>query len=259
MARERHGRPSGSATSHHQIPPEHRLRWVLGTLVVLVLAVGAVTGGPWVAARLTGRPAPPPLALTSSSSDPAPDPDAPLDPNGTWVVAEGSQAGYRIGETLGGEQTEVVGRTAEVNGSVTVEQGALTAARVTVGTDSISTDQPARDVYFRRALNTSTYPQASFTLSTPVDVSAVASGSAPVEVSAAGRLTIGGTTVDATVTLQVQRTADGLEVAGRIPVALADLGLTAPKLPALSVDPQGAVEVLLVLVRDDARGATPKS
>jgi polyisoprenoid-binding protein YceI len=220
---------------------------------VLVVAVGAVTGGPWLATRLTDRPAPPPLTLSSSSA-PAIDPDAPLDPDGTWVVADDSQAGYRIGETLAGAQAEVVGRTAEVNGSVTVAGGALTEARVTVGADSISTDQAARDVYFRRALNTTTYPQASFTLSAPVDVSAIAAQQVPVEVAAPGRLTIGGTTVDATATLKVQRTAGGLEVAGTIPVTLTDLGLTAPELPGLSVDPQGAVEVLLVLVRDDARG-----
>lgn len=258
MARERHGRPVRPTTPPHQIPPERRLRWVIGTLAVLVLAVGAVTGGPWIAARLAGRAAPPPLALTSSSSAPAMDPNAPLQPDGTWVVADGSQAGYRIGETLNGAQAEVVGRTAEVNGTVTVAGGALTEARVTVGADSISTDQAARDVYFRRALNTTTYPQASFTLTAPVDVSAIAAQPGPVTVSALGRLTIAGVTVDATAALQVQRTADGIEVAGTIPVTLTDLGLTAPDLAIVKVEPQGTVEVLLVLVRDDARGGSSK-
>lgn len=261
MERERHGRAPRARAPRHPIPPEHRTRWVVLTLVGLVLAVGAVTGGPWIAARMAHREAPPPLTLSSSPAvEPSADPDAPIDPDGTWAVADGSQAGYRIAETLNGVDAEVVGRTAEVNGSVTIEGGELTAARVTVGADSITTDEPARDVYFRRALDTTTYPQASFTLSEPLDVSAVATQPGPITLSAPGRLTIAGSTVDASVELQVQRTADGLEVAGTIPVTLADLGLTAPDLAIVKVQPQGTVEVLLVLVRDEVRSsATPAS
>ncbi|MCV2393953.1 YceI family protein [Actinotalea sp. M2MS4P-6] len=244
----RHGREQRHP-HHYQIPPEHRRRWLITTIVGLLLAVLAVTGGPWLYARMTtGEPAEP-LELSTPTPEQTFDPDAPIDPNGTWQVAEGSQAGYRIGEVLNGAEVEVVGRTDQVTGTVTIADGMLSAADITVDTASIATDQSARDLYFRRAINTSEHPDAYFELGAPVDVSAVGTEPGPVELSVPGRLTIGESTVDVTAALSVQRTADGLEVAGTIPVALSDLGLPAPSLGFVTVDPEGSVETLLLLSR----------
>ncbi len=58
-------------------------------------------------------------------------------------------------------------------------------------------------------------------------------------ISAPGTLTIGHATVDVVASLHVQRTADGLEVAGALPVTLADLGLPTPDPGFVTVDPTG--------------------
>ncbi len=144
-------------------------------MVGLVLAVVAVTGGPWVYARVMDSRSPDPLALSSPSpaAESVVDPTAPFVLNGRWLVASGSQAGYRIGEVLSGDAVEVVGRTDKVTGLATISGGSLASAQVVVDAGSITTDQSARDVYFRRALDTSTYPQATFELTQPVDVSAL--------------------------------------------------------------------------------------
>ncbi|MCB2175507.1 MAG: YceI family protein [Actinomycetales bacterium] len=251
MERHRHGRQGTSRPrrSHHPIAPEHRRWWLVATVVGLVLAVVAVTGGPWVYARVMDSRSPDPLALSTPSpaAESVVDPTAPFVLNGRWLVANGSQAGYRIGEVLSGESVEVVGRTDKVTGLATVSGGLLASAQVVVDAGSITTDQSARDVYFRRALDTSTYPQATFELTQPVDVSALDTATDPVIVSAPGKLTIGRSTIDVTAELSVQRVGDRIEVAGKLPVVLADLDLTAPDLGFVTVDPSGSVEFLLLL------------
>lgn len=234
---------------HPVVPPEHRRRWLMGTVVVVVVAVSAIVGGPWLYARVIMPDPREALTLsTPAATTPAQVP-ASEDIDGSWQIGEGSQAGYRLGEVLSGEQVTVVGRTDKVLGSVVVAGGALTQAEIVVDTASIATDESARDAYFRRALDTTTYPQAVFTLAEPADVSAVGTTTEAVAVQAAGTLTFHGVTHPVTVDLQVRRTVDGVEVAGQVPITLSDFGLEAPDLGFVTVEPTGSVELLLVLTR----------
>ena len=236
------------------LPPEHRRRWLVTTLVVVVVAVGAVVGGPWLYARVVMPEARDPLALSSPTATPGADIEAQsvpasTDVEGAWQVGEGSLAGYRLGEVLSGEQVTVAGRTDGVTGTVQIENGALTQARVVVDVASITTDESARDAYFRRALDTTTYPEATFELTAPADVSAVATALGTVTVTAEGSLTFHGVTQPVQVALEVQRTPTGVEVVGQVPVTLEDYGLDAPDLGFVTVEPSGAIELLLVLTR----------
>lgn len=235
-----------------QLSPEHRRRWLITTLVTVVVAVGLIVGGPWFYARVLAPEARAPLTLTAPTATPTVEVEAPpasVDVEGVWQVGAGSAAGYRLSEVLSGEQVTVVGRTEQVTGSVTVQAGRLAQAAVTVDTASIATDESARDAYFRRALDTTTFPEATFELTAPVDVGAVGAGSGPVAVSAPGTLTFHGVSRPVTAELQVQRTAEGIEVAGQVPVVLEEFGLEAPDLGFVTVEPTGAVELRLVLVR----------
>jgi len=242
--------PAPTPTSAH-LPPEHRRRWLIGTVVTVVLAVAAVVGGPWVYANLTVPAPQDPLELSTQSPSPtvAPGPPAAMDVDGTWTISTGSQGGYRIGEVLSGESVVVAGRTDQVTGTVVVSGGALTTARVVVDTASISTDESARDAYFRRALDTTTFPEATFELSAPVDVSEVGTASGPVTVAAPGTLTLRGVAVPATANLELQRTVSGVEVVASVPLTLADVDLDPPELGFVTVEPTGTIEILLVLVR----------
>lgn len=69
------------------------------------------------------QPSPPPLALPKGHSDP---PAGPLD--GTWRVAPGSVAGFRVQETAVGFSDEVVGRTSLATETVVVSNDSVTAA-----------------------------------------------------------------------------------------------------------------------------------
>ncbi len=228
----------------------HRRRVLVRTLAGIVGALALIVGGPFVYARFFAPEPAEPLELTTPTVEPTPEvPTGPVDIEGTWLVLEGSEAGYRLGEVLSGQDVTVVGRTERVTGEVTITDGALASASVTVDAGTISTDEAARDAFFRRALNTSEFPDATFVLSEPVDVSALGQSDQPLTVSAVGSLTFHGVTQPVTAELEAQRTPTGVEVVGQLPVTLADFDLEAPDLGWVVVQPTGTIEVRLLLGR----------
>lgn len=228
---------------------EHRRRWLIRTVVAVLVAVGLVVGGPWVYARFIVREPPVALDLSTPTSPMQVVPTGPVEIDGVWQVIAGSEAGYRLGEVLSGEQTTVVGRTDEVSGTVEIIDGLMTAATITVQAGSISSEESARDAFFRRALDTTSFPTATFSLAEPVDVSAIGLSAAPMSVTALGTLTLHGVGQPVSATLDVQRTPEGVEVVAQVPVTLADFELDAPDLGWVVVDPTGAVEVRVQLGR----------
>lgn len=228
----------------------HARRVLVRTVVGVLAAAALIVGGPWVYARMIAGDQPDPLALSSPSpTTEAEVPTGPVDVDGTWTVQPGSEAGYRLREVLSGEEVVVVGRTDQVTGTATVSDGRLVEARVVVDAGSISTDEAARDAFFRRALDTTSFPEATFELSEPVDVSALRTSSQPVSVTATGVLTLHGVAQTVTVSLEAQRAPGGTEVVGQVPVTLADFDLTAPDLGWVVVDPAGTIELRLLLAR----------
>ncbi|OUE24256.1 YceI family protein [Clavibacter michiganensis] len=217
---------------------------ILGTsaAVVVVLGVSAAAFGPaFYRDVIVGAPA----AAPSVSAAPA---DSTLDTSnlsGDWQIGAGSTAGYRVAEVLNGTDVTVVGKTEDVSGTITVDGSTLQAATVTVDVGTIATDQPPRDDYFRgTAMEVSKYPDATFTLTQPVDAAVPASGEVAT-VDATGELTMHGVTQTVTVPLQAALTADGVQVSGSIPVTFSDYGVEAPSLGFVSVEDKGTVEFLV--------------
>ena len=169
--------------------------------------------------------------------------------SGTWTVADGSFAGYRVDEVLNDTDVTVVGRTEQVTGSLAVEDLTLTAADLTVDVASITTDSSSRDAYFRdNALRVSEHPEATFMLTGPVTASATPVVGEVQTLSATGDLTIAGVTRSVTVELQAVLNAGSGQVAGSIPITFADFGVEAPNLGFVSVEPDGFIEFSLVIV-----------
>lgn len=229
---------------------EHRRRWLVWTVSGVLLTVGLLVGAPWVYAEFVARDTLEPMTLTSPTATPEPRiPNGPVAIDGTWHVQEGSEAGYRLHETLSGREVTVVGRTEEVTGTVVVAGKELTEARVVVAAGTVATDEGARDAFFRRALDTSSHPDAVFELTEPVDVAQLADSAAPLTVTAEGILTLHGVSQPVVAELEAQRTADGVEVVGKVPVVLADYDLPVPDLGWVVVEPEGTIEIRLRLVR----------
>ncbi|MBD8080751.1 YceI family protein [Cellulosimicrobium arenosum] len=223
-------------------------RWIV---VVVVLALVAVLLAPFVWSQITEGKAPPPLGLetsgtpTDSVEDPAP---GPFEVDGTWVVAGGSEAGYRVHETGSGASGDpVVATTADVGGHVVVRGGEAQSAEITTQTAGVTTGDAALDRAYREALEVEAYPSVIFTLTAPVDVSELERTTEPVVLEARGTLTVRDVTIPVEASVEAQRSGDGLQVSAAVPVTLTELGVSVPPESAVPVDDDATVEVRLQL------------
>ncbi|NLA66000.1 MAG: YceI family protein [Leucobacter sp.] len=222
--------------------------------VVVAIGAAAIAVGPTVYRTFFASPVTAAPSLSADDSTFKTESVAELTPeqlDGTWVVTDGSQAGYRVDELLRGEPFTVVGTTSDVTGTLRFENLTLESAQFEVDVASITTDSSQRDSYFRgQALNTATHPTARFELSAPVATSQVPVAGEVVEQTLSGDLTIAGVTQR--VTFAVQLRTDGMttEIVGQIPIAFADFGVEAPSLGFVSVEPTGFVEFSLVATHE---------
>jgi polyisoprenoid-binding protein YceI len=218
-----------------------RIWWILGGgLVLLVLALVA---GPLIYAAME-EDAPPARTVQAQPEDV----ELTAETDGTWTVAPGSSAGYRVDEVLNGADVTVAGTTDQVSGSVVVEDGALASAEVTVDIASVTTDNSRRDGYFRdNVMDVGTHPTATFTVTGPVQLPELTG--TPVAVPVTGELTVKGTTREVRAELSVVRTPEGVDVSGSVPLVFADHGVEPPNLGFVRVEDSGAVEFLLRLTR----------
>lgn len=240
-------------------------KWLIAAGVVVVLVIG-IFAGSVIYANSQNKNAPAELGLssqpstsevTASGSQSANSSDgtstAPLasgtatstDLDGSWNVAQGSQAGYRVQEVLNGQNVTVAGRTDLVTGSLTVASEKLTRAEITVDMTAVKTDDASRDNRFLDILKTGANPTSTFSLSSPLDISGLSS--TPSSLKANGNLTIAGVSKAVTLSLNAQLTSSGVEISGSIPVKFSDYGVEAPNLGFVKVEDSGTVEMLLKL------------
>ena len=162
-----------------------------------------------------------------------------------------SFAGFRVDEVLSniGDFT-AVGRTAEVSGSIELSNTALVAATVEVQMGTLRTDNSFRDGQIYRALNTSEFPLATFTLVEPVDLPAGMADGEAFSGSAVGDLTVKGATNRVSFDLQAQLVGDRIVAVGSSDVVFSDFGVTAPTAPiVVSVEDHGVMEFQLLFTR----------
>ena len=216
------------------------IRWLLiGIAVAVVLAVG----GPFVYIHFVEGKAPPPLSLSDSSVSGG---SASLD--GSWKVASGSVAGYRVKEVLFGQDNVAAGRTGDVSGSVEVSGTTVQRGEFTADLTTVHSDKERRDSQFQgRIMDTSTYPTAKFAFAQSVDLAPLPSPGAPKTVSVNGKLTLHGTTKDVVVTVTCRRNGARAEIVGSIPVTFADYGIPNPSFGPVTTEDHGVLEFSLVL------------
>ncbi|MFD1812001.1 YceI family protein [Rhodococcus gannanensis] len=220
--------------------------WIVGGIVALVVL--AVVAGPWVYGNWIAEDDAPAATVSTEGAQ-----AAEGDIDGQWSVAPGTApnataAGYTVHEILNGASVTVVGTTGDVDGAATVQDGKLTAGEVTVQVATIKTDNGRRDGQFTgNVMNTAEFPTATFTIDTPVDLSAVPTDGTTGTVTATGTLTLKGASQPVTVDVEVLRSGSDLIASGAIPVTWTDYGVTPPSLGFVTVDPTGTVDFLVSL------------
>ena len=176
------------------------------------------------------------------------DADDTSDLTGDWAIANGSSAGYTVGAVVNGSATTVTGTTDRVTGSATVDDSVLTSATIVVEVASISTDNAARDAYFRDpALDATDYPTALFTLSSPITLTDELLGGKPVTVAASGDLNLHGVSRAVDVSLTANLENGRLNLTGNVPVSFDDYGITPIDLGFARVDNEGSIDFTLVV------------
>lgn len=182
--------------------------------------------------------------------------------DGTWNIdtstgefdyesATGTFVGFRIKEELASiGSTEAVGRTNAVTGSMTISGTEVTDAEFTVDLTKITTNESRRDDRVQSALDTAQFPEATFTLTEPIQLGADAATGAEVTATAKGDLTIKGVTKPVEFPLQA-KLVDGTVVAvGSLDITFSDYGVEVPSAPVvLSADDNGKLELQFLLTK----------
>src|SRR5438270_1391055 len=188
--------------------------------VLLIAVVGLVAAFAIAYFTLFSNDSPSKLTLETKGSTNAATPPAG-DLAGTWTVAGGSVAGYRVREKLAQlpAPSDAVGRTGAITGQVTMTDrgGAYSAsnANFTVDVSQLKSDQAKRDNKVRTmGLETDKYPQATFAAAGPTLIPDDAVNGKATTVPVQGDLTLHGVTTKVSIPLQVERDGNQIKIVG---------------------------------------------
>lgn len=165
----------------------------------------------------------------------------------TWTIVEGSEVGYRVAEVLFGIDTEGVGRTESVTGSIALDGTSIVSAEFSVDVASMRSDDGRRDGQFRgRIMETNEFPTASFAITEPVDLGVSATEGATVATRISGELTMHGVTNPVSFDISAKVEGGRLGVIGSIPVVFTDYDIVDPSISGIKVEPEGLIEFVLI-------------
>lgn len=232
--------------------------------LVLVGVIGGAAG----LAYLFLRGAPPPavsLATASPGSSqpattdgaatsPAPGTIGPGGLDGTWVIDTGvgsfsdftsTFVGYRVNETLAQNRANTaVGRTPQVSGNLVLAGTTISNVDVTADLTRLRSDDDRRDGRLHeQAIETDRFPQATFKLTTPIDLGTAPADGATFTATATGELTLHGVARTVTFPVEARLAGDVVTVTGSIDIAFADYAIERPtSFLVLSIEDHGILE-----------------
>ena len=246
--------PEDSSTE----PRRPRRRWLLWGAIGLIAVVALGYGAIFIYTNVIND-APDALDegdLASALDDPAaapapatgaPEPGATVsDLDGLWAPTAESEFGYRVEEVLAGVNTTAVGRSNEIDGSLTID-GITAEIDATVQVASITSDDSRRDGQFRgRIMDADSFPTATFSTTQPIEFGEIPSDGEQISAPVTGELTLKGVTQPVSFEVTAQRNGSRIGVLGSIPVLFSDYGIENPSFGPVSTEDDGLVEFVLV-------------
>ena len=243
------------------------LKILIRIAISVVVVVGLVYGGILLYTKVINPPEDKlneddlSAIVSNSSTAPSLDTDSSTAPSstatpdagitGTWLATSESTVGYRVKEVLGGVDTEGVGRTNQVNGSLTIQETTLLSTVFEIDIASIKSDSSKRDSQFTgNIMDAATYPTATFNLLTPIDLGSVPADGQSITATAQGELTLHGVTqlVSFDVTAKIANGIIG--VLGSIDITFADYGIANPSNAFVTTGDTGLLEFVLAFQKD---------
>lgn len=233
------------------MPARRPMRWLWWLLAAGAAVVVLAVGGTFAYIHFIEGPAPAPLSLRTPAASPSgsagPASTTATSLAGTWQVAAGSQAGYRVKEVLLGQNNTAVGRTSRIAGNLVIKGSTVTAASFRVPMAAIRSDSSQRDAQFAgRIMDVASFPVGSFTLTRPISLAPVPAAGTLRQYTATGKLTLHGHTRQVTFGLQAAQTGSKIKISGSVPVTFADYGISNPSFGSfVTTDNHGVLEFLL--------------
>jgi polyisoprenoid-binding protein YceI len=239
------------------------LLWIgVGLVVVVGLAVAAyfvfLESDPEPPAAIKETPVrTQPPTSGAAGQDAGVTPTSGLD--GTYRVTPGNPdnfVGYRVTEKLFANisETTATGRTDNVKGTLTIDGTTVDDVTVSADLRDLESDSSFRDGRIRSSgLESDTFPEARFVLTTPITLPKVPAAGETISADATGDFTLHGVTRKVTITIEGRWDGRDVQIVGRLPIAFADYGITAPTAPAVaSVDDHGEMEFQLFFEKSEA-------
>jgi len=170
--------------------------------------------------------------------------------DGGWKIADGSEVGYRVDESINGFDTTANGRTKSVTGQFTIGGTSVSAGTFTVDMTTFKSDESRRDGQFNgRIMSVDQFPTATFTLTAPIDFQQVPTDGTTITAKATGDLTLHGVTKSVTFDVEATFQNGRVGVTGQIPVVFADFGIPNPSFATVTTEDHGVLEFLLIFDR----------
>jgi polyisoprenoid-binding protein YceI len=223
------------------------LKILIRVAISIVVVVGLVYGGILLYTKVINPPEDKLneddlSAIVSESSTPTPD----VGITGTWLATSESTVGYRVKEVLGGVDTEGVGRTNQVNGSLTIQETTLLSTVFEIDVASIKSDSSKRDSQFSgNIMDTATYPTATFRLLTPIELGSIPADGQSITATAQGELTMHGVTQQVSFDVTAKIANGIIGVLGSIDITFADYGIANPSNAFVTTGDTGLLEFVL--------------
>ena len=236
--------------------------------VIAIVAAGVLAGGAGLA-YLFLRGAPPPAVGVGSPGASGAAPSigalptgatstlAPGGLAGTWTVDpsigsfsdfSSSWVGYRVDETLAGNRANTaVGRTPTVSGSLVLEGTSIVSVEIEAGLWDLESDDDRRDGQLgRQGIETSQFPEATFRLTSPIELGSLPADGDTVNATATGELTLHGVTRTVEIPIQARLAGDVVTVTGTVEIQFADYDIEQPtSFVVLSIEDHGTMEFQL--------------
>ena len=228
------------------------LKILIRVAISIVVVVGLVYGGILMYTKVINPPEDKlneddlSAIVSDSSTAPSSTPTPDVGITGTWLVTSESTVGYRVKEVLGGVDTEGVGRTNQVNGSLTIQDTTLLSTVFEIDVASIKSDSSKRDSQFSgNIMDTATYPTATFRLLTPIELGSIPADDQNITATAQGELTMHGVTQQVSFDVTAKIANGIIGVLGSIDITFADYGIANPSNAFVTTGDTGLLEFVL--------------